>query len=332
MTNEPSSFRTESATPSWPERLRRLLSGTYSREITLAVLIILLVAAYFARHPRNFPPVRSPATFFNNLAADGVLAIGMMTLMIGGLFDLSIGSLFALGGVLAALFATHPSFHWPLPIAMLAGLLAVMLCGLANGFIVAKIKVNPLITTLATMGVFSGVAFLIGGTATPLPDTVRLWPQKNYWGLYLFAAAALVLHYLLAHTRFFRQYYYIGSNAKAAELSGIAVERMQMLAYTVMAGLAALAGIADAIRNESASATIGAGAELKAITAVVLGGASLAGGKGTIAGAILGVLFMALIGSIMTIERIDPNWQKIIVSSALVAIVAIDALVNRRTR
>ena len=81
MTNEPSSFRTESATPSWPVRLRRLLTGTYSREITLAVLIILLVAAYFARHPRNFPPVRSPATFFNNLAADGVLAIGMMTLM-----------------------------------------------------------------------------------------------------------------------------------------------------------------------------------------------------------------------------------------------------------
>jgi ribose/xylose/arabinose/galactoside ABC-type transport system permease subunit len=332
MTNDPPNPYAGSLTPSWPARVKRLVTGTYSREITLALLIVILVAAYFARHPKNFPPVRSSATFFNNLAADGVLAVGMMMLMIGGLFDLSVGSLFALGGVLTALFATHPSFLWPLPLAILAGLLVVMLCGLANGFIVAKIKVNPLITTLATMGVFSGVAFLLGGTATPLPDSVRQWPQKNYWGLYLFAAAAIVLHYLLAHTRFFRQYYYIGSNAKAAELSGIAVERMQMLAYVVMAALAALAGIADAIRNESASATIGAGAELKAITAVVLGGASLAGGKGTIPGAILGVLFMALIGSIMTIERIDPNWQKIIVSSALVAIVAIDALLNRRTR
>ncbi len=298
----------------------------------LAVLIAVLVAAYYARHPNNFPPVRSPATFFNNLAADGVLAIGMMMLMIGGLFDLSIGSLFALGGVMTALFATHASFQWPLPLAMLAGLLVVMFCGLINGFIVAKIKVNPLITTLATMGVFSGLALLVGGTATPLPDSIRSWPQKNYWGLYLFVAVAIALHYFLSHTRFFRQYYYIGSNAKAAELSGIAVERMQMLAYTVMAALAGLAGIGDAIRNESASATIGSGAELKAITAVVLGGASLAGGKGTIAGAILGVLFMGLIGSIMTIERIDPNWQKIIVSGALVAIVAIDALVNRPTR
>jgi ribose transport system permease protein len=330
MTIEPVNPRVEP--PSWSSRARSILTGAYSREIMLAVLIIVLLAVYHARFPDNFLPTSRPATFFNILSADGVLAVGMMMLMIGGLFDLSIGSLFALGGVLSALFATHPTFHWPLPIAMLAGLLAVMVCGLANGFIVAKIKVNPLITTLATMGVFSGVAFLIGGTATPLPDAVRSWPQKNYWGLYLFAAAALVLHYLLAHTRFFRQYYYIGSNAKAAELSGIAVERMQMLAYVVMAALAALAGIADAIRNESASATIGAGAELKAITAVVLGGASLAGGKGTIAGAILGVLFMALVGSIMTIERIDPNWQKIIVSSALVAIVAIDALVNRRTR
>ncbi len=237
------------------------------------MLIVVLVAIFWARHPTNFLPISSPKTFFNLLAADGVLAIGMMMLMIGGLFDLSIGSLFALGGVLTAFFATHESFFWPLPLAMLASLVLVMFCGLANGFIVAKIKVNPLITTLATMGVYSGIALLVGGTATLLPDDVRLWRQKNYWGLYLFSAVALLMHYLLAHTRFFRQYYYIGSNAKAAELSGIAVERMQILAYIVMAALAALAGIADAIRTVSASATIGAGAELKAITAVVLGGA-----------------------------------------------------------
>ncbi len=92
----------------------------------LAAPIVVLVAAYYARHPKNFPPVRSPATFFNNLAADGVLAVGMM-MMIGGLFDLSIGSLFALGGVLTALFATDSSFHWPLPLAMFAWLLGHVL-------------------------------------------------------------------------------------------------------------------------------------------------------------------------------------------------------------
>jgi ribose transport system permease protein len=201
-----------------------------------------------------------------------------------------------------------------------------------NGVLVARIKVNPLITTLGTMGIFRGVALLAGGTDLRLPGEVETWAYKNYWGLYLFLVTALIFHYLLAHTRFFRQFYYMGSNPKAAELSGIPVARLQILAFVIMALLAALAGMADAIRNVGASATVGTGMELKAITAVVLGGASLAGGKGTVLGAILGVLFMALLGSIMNFENVSANWQQIIVSGALVTIVAIDALLNRKSR
>ena len=107
---------------------------------------------------------------------------------------------------------------------------------------------------------------------------------------------------------------------------------MQILSFVLMAVLAAMAGMADAIRNVGASATVGTGMELKAITAVVLGGASLAGGKGTILGAVLGVLFMALLGSIMNFENVSANWQQIIVSSALVGIVGLDALLNRKSR
>jgi ribose transport system permease protein len=141
-----------------------------------------------------------------------------------------------------------------------------------------------------------------------------------------------LFHYFLAHTRFFRQFYYIGGNAKAAVLSGIAVTRLQIFAFTLMGFLAGLAGIVFTARLQNSSATAGDGAELRAITAVVLGGASLAGGRGTIVGALLGVLFIALIKNVMPFADINSNWQSIIIGGVLVTAVGLDSLLNRRSQ
>jgi ribose transport system permease protein len=186
---------------------------------------------------------------------------------------------------------------------------------------------------------------LIGGPGiTFLPDSFTRFGQAEFprlaWGtfkfnglqtpVWLMLALALVAHYCLAHTRFFRQYYYIGSNPKAALLSGIQVERMQVLAFTIMGVIAGLAGIVYASRIATASSTVGDLKELGAITAVILGGASLAGGKGTIAGALIGVFFMALMQNVLIIMRVSSEWQGIILGGVLVLAVAVDSLMNRK--
>jgi ribose/xylose/arabinose/galactoside ABC-type transport system permease subunit len=137
-------------------------------------------------------------------------------------------------------------------------------------------------------------------------------------------------HYAMAHTRFFRQFYFIGSNAKAAHLSGINVEGLQIISFIIMGLLAGIAGILYAARIATASSTIGVGAELQAITAAILGGASLSGGRGTIWGALVGVFFMALMQNVLIIARFSSEWQGIILGAVLVAAVAIDSVLNRK--
>ena len=335
-------------------RLRMLAQGRYSREIGLAVLIIALVVTFGVRYPDTFPTWENARAVLRGLAGDGVLAVGMMLLLIGGMFDLSVGSIYTLAGVVAACLMTDPKYEWSALAAVAAGLAVASLAGLFNGVVVAKVKVNPLITTLGTMGIYRGVAILLGGTGKPYSEEFRSWgrtdqwsldwlgePLAGYvrevfkvenWGLILLVIVALLFHYLLAHTRFFRQFYYIGGNAKAAVLSGIAVTRLQIFAFTLMGFLAGLAGIVFTARLQNSSATAGDGAELRAITAVVLGGASLAGGRGTIVGALLGVLFIALIKNVMPFADINSNWQSIIIGGVLVTAVGLDSLLNRRSQ
>jgi ribose transport system permease protein len=340
--------------PNWAARLRRLAQGAYSREIALAILILILIITFALRYPRTFPTFDNATAVLRGLAGDGVLAVGMMLLLIGGMFDLSVGSTFTLAGVVAACLMTDARLEWPPLAALAGGLVVASMAGLFNGVMVAKVRVNPLITTLGTMGIFRGVAILIGGTGKPYTEEFRRWGRSETWqlawlseplaervrvvfraenwGLLLLVVVAVLFHYLLAHTRFFRQYYYIGSNAKAAVLSGIPVTRLQVLAFTLTGFLAGLAGIAFSARLGTSVATAGDGAELRAITAVILGGASLSGGRGTIPGALLGVLFIVLIKNVMPFAGINSNWQSIIIGSVLVTAVAIDSLVNRRER
>jgi ribose transport system permease protein len=338
----------------WSARLRGVAQGAYTREIALAILISILITTFAVQYPRTFPTWDNAVAVLRGLAGDGVLAVGMMLLLIAGLFDLSVGSTFTLAGVVAAYFMTEARYQWPPAVALAGGLTVAALAGFFNGVVVAKIKVNPLITTLGTMGIFRGAAILIGGTGKPYSDDFRQWGhtetwqldwlsgpvaehvreifKAENWGLLLLAFVALLFHYLLAHTRFFRQYYYIGSNTKAAVLSGIPVTRLQIFAFTLVGFLAGLAGLAFTARLGTSVATAGDGAELRAITAVILGGASLSGGRGTVIGALLGVLFIGLIKNVMPFAGINSNWQSIIIGGVLVAAVAFDSLLNRRAQ
>jgi ribose/xylose/arabinose/galactoside ABC-type transport system permease subunit len=308
-----------------------------SRELGLAAFIVLLPVVLSVMYPISFRPyfwtTDNFGAILRNLAFEGFLAIGMMLMMVGGVFDLSVGAMASMIGVVTGWFMKVAGL--PAPVAVLIGLLVAAAGGFLNGFIVAKVRVNALITTLGTMGIFKGIALLIGGPGiTFLPPAFTRFGQAEPLGIqtpvWILLGLALAAHYCLAHTRFFRQYYYIGSNPKAARLSGIHVERLQIAAFTLMGMIAGLAGIIYSSRIATASSTLGDGKELGAITAVILGGASLAGGKGTVAGALIGVFFMALMQNVLILLRVSSEWQGITLGAVLVGAVAVDSVMNRK--
>jgi ribose transport system permease protein len=298
-----------------------------TRETVLLLLMLAGVIGATIAFPRSFPTWANLTALLRNMALDGVMACGMVVLMVGGVFDLSIGSMFSMAGVLTAWMLT--TARMPPLLAIPAGLAIAALGGTLNGWMVAKVKVNALIATLGTMQVFRGIAVLVGGPAiTNLPPGYVRFGQAEWLGLqspiWLLLAVAVAGQYLLAKTRFFRKYYYIGANPKAALLSGISVERMQVFSFALMGFLAGLAGMTFAARVATATSTSGDGAELRIITAVILGGASLSGGRGTVWGTLAGVLFISLINNIMIFARLSPEWQSIIIGCVLVIAVAMD--------
>jgi ribose transport system permease protein len=307
-----------------------------SRELGLLLLLVVILILFrlvFSVSWDKFATFDNFASVVRNMAFEGILSLGMMLMMVGGAFDLSVGATASMIGVVTGWLMKRAG--WPVPAAVGLGLALGAFSGFINGFVVAKVRVNALITTLGTMGIFSGIALLVGGPGiTFLPPSFAELGQAQFLGLqapvWLVAVLCVVAHYCLAHTRFFRQFYYIGSNPKAAHLSGLEVERLQIVAFTLMGLLAGLAGIVYAARVATASSTVGAGKELGAITACILGGASLQGGRGTAWGALLGVFFVALIQNMLLIKQVRPEWQGIILGLVLVSAVGVDSLLNRR--
>jgi ribose transport system permease protein len=320
--SQPASARRGWTPPSW-----------LTREAILIALTVLAVAGAAIAFPRSFPTFANLSTLLRNTALDGVMACGMVVLMVAGVFDLSVGSMFSMIGVLTAWMMT--AGHVPVPLAILAGLAVATVGGALNGFVVAKIRVNALITTLGTMQIFRGIAVLVGGPGIAnLPPSFPKLGQAEFLGfqspIWLMLAVAILGQWLLAKTRFFRRYYYIGANAKAAHLSGIPVDRMLIAAFAISGFLAGLAGMTFAARVATASSTAGDAAELRIITAVILGGASLTGGRGTVWGTLVGVLFISLINNVMIFAGLQSEWQSIVIGSVLIVAVALDHFLSRK--
>src|SRR5436189_2426751 len=218
--------------------------SAWSRELALLAMTIFIVVLFSILYPYSFRSTGNLQAVLRNLAFEGILSLGMMLLMIAGTFDLSVGALASLSGVVAGWLMKYA--NWPVPAAVAASLAIATACGTLNGVFVAKMRVNALITTLGTMGIFQGAALLIGGPGiTFLPESFSRFGQSEWLGVqapvWLLAAMAGCAHFLLARTRFFRQFYYIGSNAKAARLSGMPVQRLQITAFAIMGLIAGIA-------------------------------------------------------------------------------------------
>lgn len=304
-----------------------------NRAVSLLLLIVAMSAVMSAFFPDTFFSFYNLSAILLSLSLEGVLAIGMMFLLVSGVFDLSVGSSIAVGGAVCAYMMKVVGL--PIPVSMLIGILACVGAGVANGIMVAKVGVNALIATLAMMGILRGIAILIAGAGIiGLAESYSALGQFVFLGLqmpvYYMIILVIIGSILLAKTRFFRQMYFIGGNQKAASLSGINVDRCLIINFIVMGILSGISGVVLTARLSSAIGTIGAGVEMRVITAVVIGGGSLAGGRGTVLGAFMGALFMGLLNNMMVIGGVNVYYQSIVIGLVLLGAVSIDVYLQKR--
>ena len=304
---------------------------TYSLSVLLVAICIVAALVF----PATFPTFANASQLLLNLSIDTIVAVGLMILLISGVFDLSVGSIVAFTGCFTA-YLLH--FHQlPVGIAIALGLLAAVLIGFVNGFLIAFRNINPMIQTLAMMGIVRGLALLVSGAGIQnLPYWFDAIGQSRLLGIQMpvwyMVIAILLFSFLLEKTVFFRRYYFIGGNELAANLSGIPVKKMKMFAFMISALLAGAAGILLSSRIGAALPTMGRGLELRVITAVVLGGATLSGGHGKIPGALLGSLFMGILANVMVLARISGYWQEIILGVILITTLWLDTTLQSKLR
>lgn len=318
---------------SFEQSLRRIsIRLAQDRPLMLVGLIAVLSIWMGINYPESFLRKENIAAVLLDTAQGGILTVGMMILLVSGVFDLSIGSILAFAGIVAGTLVKDVGTS-PI-IALLAGIAVGAGVGSINGVIVTKLRINPLITTLAMAGILRGVTQLVASAGVAnLPQSFRFFGQTVYLGLqspfWVMAIVVLLAWFAMTQTRFFRQFYYIGSNPQAADLVGIKVDRMMIFAFVLMGALSGLAGTLLASRLSNAVVLAGVGTELRTITAAILGGASLYGGVGTIPGAFLGVLFMSIVLNALIIARVPVFWQSIVVGVVLLVAIGVDQLAQR---
>ncbi|GAB1644761.1 ABC transporter permease [Krasilnikovia sp. MM14-A1259] len=315
------------------ERIDRIV-GLVQRQGAPAVLGVVVLAGAVA-----FPDFRSydnAATILVAAAPPMLIALGMTFVIITGGIDLSVGSVYVLGGVVAA-YASP----WGLPAAFAAPLLVGAVIGVVNGSLVAYARMAPFIVTLAALLGARGLMRAISdeGSTTHLvrSDAFRAFGTGSFLGLGypVWLAAALVLAgtLLLSRTRFGHAVYAVGGSADAADLMGVAVRRTRVLVYVMSAALAALAGAINTAKLGSGVTVLGTGMELDAIAAVVIGGTLLTGGAGSIAGTVAGVLLLAVVQNLINqVGSLNSNWQQVVSGAFLAAVVVAQTYLNRLRR
>ena len=297
--------------------------------LTLIVLFVLLAIA-----SPNFLTATNLSSVVRQTAVINIVALGMTVIIIAGGIDLSVGSILALAGLLGTMRMEQ---HQPIWLAMLVGLLAGTICGLANGLMVTTLRINPFIVTLGTMGIYRGLALIIskGLPVHDIPPAFAFLGDGNLlhvpFVLWILLFCAVVIHVLLEHTRLGRYAFSIGSNPDAAFYAGVPVAFVTMAVFAIGGLLTGLAGMIEASRLMTGQPTGGQGYELTAIAAVVIGGGSLRGGEGGVVGTLIGAFIMGLLSNGSDLLGTNPYWQQVIIGGVIILAVSFDELRKRRT-
>lgn len=304
------------------------------RELNL-LLIVLAVGIILAFTSQFFFTWNNIKVVLSSFATDGIVVIGMTLMLIIGGIDLSVGSVLCLSMTICSLLFLGGMNPW---LAALVAVAACVIIGLIMGLIVTRLGLSYFIVTLAFMGIARGLVLILSG-GTPVSIVAELDAQTLFKSLgqgqflgiipmqvVIFLVIALVSDYIVRSSSAMRLVFYTGSNEKAAEYSGINTNKVKILVGMVCSGLCGVAGIIYLTKFSGVPMSAGSGLEMTAISSAVIGGASLTGGRGTVAGSILGLALMAFVTNAMTLFTVPPFWQDFIKYSILLIAVVLDQL------
>jgi rhamnose transport system permease protein len=308
------------------------------RELGLLVFIVILCAIFQLRN-HNFLTLSNIRDLLANTAILSILSVGMMMVLLTAGIDLSIGATIALAGMVSALTVfAHPSMS-PL-LSLLEGMAMGAVCGALIGVLIARFNVLPIIATLGFMNIIRGVTYLVSKGAWvssyQMSDGFKKLATGTVLGVSNLIVIAVVIYlafyYFINHMKTGRQIYAVGSNAAAADISGIPRRRIIFLVYVIMGVLAGLGGVLWVAKFASAQGDTAVGYELSVIAAVVLGGVSISGGSGKVFGLILGTILLGILNNALPLINVSPFWQQAIQGVVILAAVLTNVLVKRNNQ
>ncbi len=314
----------------WRARWRR---STVRLE-SLAVLALLMIVMAILS-----PYFLSISNFLNILLATsviGILAIGATFVICSAGLDLSVGSVLGFAGVVGAL-AVDDAIGLPWPFAIPVCLMAGAACGAINGLLVTRARIPAFIVTLGMLGIARGAALVLtnGKPVYGLPEALIFLGQGRPLGIpmpaYIFLGLALAAHYVLAHTRFGRYTLVIGDNEGAARATGVDVAAQRLKLYTLSGTIAGLAGLIFMARVNAGDPTAGLNYELTAITAAIIGGTNLFGGRGSVLGTFVGALIMGVLQNGLTLLAVQSFYQQMAIGAVLILAVWLDRVNAERS-
>ncbi|MFD1433788.1 ABC transporter permease [Kroppenstedtia eburnea] len=298
-----------------------------------ALLGLILLSGVLSVMSPHFPSFQNILSISLQTAIIAILALGQTYVIISAGIDLSVGSVLALSGVISRQLLVEGV---PVLPALIIGIVSGGILGLINGLAITKGNLPPFIVTLGMMGVARGIALVLtnGLPVSGLPDAfTRLGNDRLFYipiPVLFLIVVAVVGHFVLRRTVFGRYVYAIGSNEEAARLSGIPTALHKTMIYTLCGMFAGLAGVLLSARLISAQPTAGTGYELDAIAAVVIGGASLMGGVGSIGGTVIGAFIMGVLRNGLNLLSVSPFWQQIAIGLVIVLAVYLDQLRRKK--
>jgi len=310
-----------------------------------SVLALALMVIALTLMTDTFFTVDNSMNVLRQICVNLCLSIGMTMIILSGGIDLSVGSMLALSGAVSAgllkngmeIRGTDVFVEFTMSGAILAGLLVGTALGWFNGFAITRFKLPPFVATLGMLSIARGLTMLWtrGFPITRLGDDFGYIGSGHLLGIpmpvWISGALVMVFVLIMKRTRFGRHVYAVGGNERAATLSGLNVNRIKLMVYTLGGALAGVAGLLVTARLDSAAPNAGLSYELDSIAAVVIGGTSLNGGRGTIMGTVLGCLIIGVLNNGLVLLEVSPFWQQVIKGAVILAAVALDRVNARQS-
>jgi ribose transport system permease protein len=296
------------------------------------VIILVLLLAIFTASSSSFFTAKNFINILRQISVLSILSVGMTFVIISGGMDLSVGSLLGLTGVICAKLIVEFQIHPVLSI--LATLILLTIVGMFTGYLIVKLNVSAIVITLGMMTVTRGIAYILSGGIPiyDIPEDVVYIGQGYIGPIPVPVITMLVIvgiaAFLLRKTYWGRFIYAIGGNEEATRLAGISVDRIKVALYAISGFLSAIAGITLMARVSSGAPASGTGTEMDVVTAAVIGGISINGGKGTIIGAFVGAMIIGVLSNGLTIMNVGEYYQQVVKGAVLILAVAFDSYSN----